>query len=95
MLILYGTNKRICLLCGVLFLSLAVMVIFSSRVAVAEEASPEENGFSLYADASRVTEEGGGILYICAEALLQDGRGSEGGLAVALQFRCLLFLTEK
>jgi hypothetical protein len=86
MLILYSTNKRICLLCGVLFLVLAVMVIFSSRVAVAEEGAFERNGFSLYADASRVTEEGGGILYICAQAHSQGGRGGKGVLAMALQF---------
>jgi hypothetical protein len=86
MLILYSANKRICLLCGVLFLVLAVIVIFSSGIAVAEEVSLEENGFSIYADASQVTEEGGGILYICAQAHSQGGRGGKGVLAVALQF---------
>jgi hypothetical protein len=67
-----------------IFLTLAMAVILSSGVGVDEKTEP--NGIILCVDDTRVTDEGGGILYICAQAHSQGGRGGKGVLAVALQF---------
>ena len=83
MLILYGTNKRICLLCGVFFLILAMTVILSSGGF--EGGALEPDCLWLCVDTVQVTDEGGGNLYVCIENLPQDGWGGEGVLAVALQ----------